>query len=90
MTLRRLKDIRITGGGRKLDDPGNTYLRMSQEDADLLDLLIKIERDRDGEDVNKIYYEKIIDEYEDHMDYLRKRLLDCEKIVESATEKEKE
>ena len=60
------------------------------KDAELLRLLIQIDQDRDGEDVNKIYYEKIISEYEDHMDYLRERLFLCEKIVESADKKEKE
>lgn len=85
MSLRSLKDIRITGSITRSSDPGSTHLRMSEEDAKLLEFLIKIEQDRDGEDVNKIYYEKIIKEYEDHMDYLRNRLFLCEEIVDSAS-----
>ena len=84
MTLRRLKDIRITGGGRKLDDPGNIHLRMSEKDADLLEFLIRL--DADKEDMDDPY--AIIREYEDHMDYLRKRLFECEKIVDSTVKKE--
>lgn len=83
MNLRSLKDIQITGHQHKPSEPGNIFLRMSQEDADLLRLLINIEHDRVGENVNKIYYEKIIDEYEDHMDFLRGKLFDCEKIIKS-------
>ena len=84
MTLRSLKDIDISGGGSRADDPGNTYLRMSEEDAKLLEFLIQV--DASKEDTDDPY--AIIREYEDHMDYLRKRLFECEKIVDSTVKKE--